>query len=124
MKTMKRKYLTALAILALGAGVLLQQGDVSAASLTSRVEVKVTGTLTSSLDLTVASAPLVQSALQDFANGVGASQANVIWSDQRTLNASTTEDLDFAGGGLTDAFGVAVAPAKIRMVLITSASAN
>lgn len=119
------RWLAGLAIAAvLVGGMLFQQGDASAASLKSRVELKVTGTLTNTLDLNEASAPLAALRTQDFANGVGASQANVIWSDRRTVNASTTEDLDFAGGGLTDAFGAAVAPAKIRAVIITSAAAN
>jgi len=121
----RTRLLTSLAALAfLVVGLLGQQGDVRAASLTSRVEIKVTGTLTNVLDLTTASSPMAVARLQDFANGVGASQANVIWSDRRTLAAATTEDLDFAGGGLVDAFGSAIAPAKLRAVFISSAAAN
>jgi hypothetical protein len=105
-------------------GLVAQQGDVSAASLSARIEVKVTGTLTNILDLAEASAPLTALRAQAFANGVGANQANVIWSDRRTLGSGVTEDLDFVGGGLTDAFGVAVAPAKIRALIISSATSN
>lgn len=109
--------------LILGLG-LSQQGDINAATLASGVEVKVRGVLTSDLDLVDVSAPLVQQTILQFSNGVGANQANVIWSDRRTLTASTTEDLDFAAGGLVDALGVAVAPAKIRAVFISSSSLN
>lgn len=120
-----RKYLASTLVVAMAvAGLLVQQGDASAASLKARLEVKLTATLTNVLDLTQADAPLTALRIQDFANGVGANQANVIWSDRRTLSASTTEDLDLAGGGLVDAFGVAVAPVKLRAVVISSASAN
>lgn len=124
MKHQRRRFVAAgLAALAI-VGMLFQHGDAAAASLTARLEVKLAATLTNTLDLTAATAPLTANRIQDFANGVGASQANVLWSDRRTLNASTTEDLDFAGGGLVDAFGVAVAPAKVRAVIISSSSAN
>jgi len=114
-----------MAVAVLLAGLLVQQGDVGAASLTSKITVQVTGTLVNVLDLdTQVQAPLASQFTQSFANGVGANQANVIWFDTRTLAVSTTEDLDFAGGGLVDALGAAVAPAKIRAVIITSASAN
>jgi hypothetical protein len=111
----------ALAVLALG---ICHQGDVSAASLKSRVEVVVTGELTSALDLTTVSSPLSLRRALELANGAGAGQANVIWSDQRTLAASTPESLDFAGGGLVDAFGTAVAPARIRALIIYASPAN
>jgi hypothetical protein len=111
------------ALLVMG-GLLFQHGDVSAATLKSRVELRLHATLANAVGLSKAEAPLESITAQTFANGTGAGQANVIWSARRTVNASTTEDLDFAGGGLTDAFGVAVAPAKIRAVIITSSIAN
>lgn len=124
MKSLTRRTLAALvAVAALGVA-LVQQSDVSAASLKSKVDVTVTGELTNTTGLTTASAPLVSRAFQDFANGVGANQANVIWTSSRTLATATTEDIDLAGGGLTDAFGVAVAPVKLRAVVIVSTATN
>lgn len=126
MKSFNRRFTASLvAVAMLVAGLLTQQGDVSAASLTSKLELVVTGTLTNVLDLGVtATAPLITRKPQDFANGVGANQANVIWSDSRTLTTGATEDIDLIGGGLTDAFGVAVAPAKLRSVVVISATSN
>jgi hypothetical protein len=125
MKSTRRTLAGLVAVAMLMAGLLSQQGDVSAAaSLTSKVEVLVTGTLTNPLDLTTATAPMVSRRAQDFANGVGAGQADVIWSDSRTLATGATEDIDLVGGGLTDAFGVAVAPAKLRALIITAATSN
>lgn len=58
-----------------------------------------------------------------FTDGAGALMADVVWSDQRTLTASTTEDLDLAGG-LTDAFGTTITFARIKGIIIFAASAN
>jgi hypothetical protein len=122
---MKNRLLTALSGLAiLVAGLLPQMGDVAAASLTSRIVVTLTATLSSQLDLVSAEAPLAKQALLDLANGTGSNQANVIWTDTRTIAASTTEDLDLVGGGLTDAFGVAFAPAKIKAIIVVASAAN
>jgi len=122
----RNRLLTGLAALAILTG-LLTEGDVAAASLTSKVEITIKGTLTESVDLApggAISAPVFSQIVKDFANGSGANQANVIWSDRRTLTASATEDLDLVGGGLLNAFGVAIAPTKIRLVYIVSSSAN
>lgn len=124
MKNRTRLFTSLAAAAVLMVGLFVQQGDVDAASLTSKLELTVTGTLTNPLDLTTASAPMVSRTAQNFANGVGASQANVLWSDSRTLTTGATEDIDLVGGGLTDAFGVAVAPAKLRSVVIVSATSN
>jgi hypothetical protein len=93
-------------------------------SLTSRIRVQASATLTSVLDLVTSSSPLTKTVTVDLANGVAADQGDVIWSDQRTLATATTEDLDLAGGGLTDVYGTAFAPAKVKVLVISSASAN
>jgi hypothetical protein len=93
-------------------------------SLTARVEVVLSGTLTNPLDFNDVTAPLVIRRALDLANGAGAGQGNVIWSDQRTLAPSTSESLDLAGGGLVDALGQALAPARLRAMLIYASPAN
>jgi hypothetical protein len=80
--------------------------------------------LTSPQDLTTGSAPLSRTEQVLFAEGVGANQANRIWSDTRTLGASATEDLDLAGAALLDPFGVAVVFARIKFLYIKAAAAN
>lgn len=122
---MKRgKFFVALLALVALVGGLANQGDVSAATLTTRIQLNLSGELQSALDLVTASAPLVLRKTLDLANGTGANQANVIWSDQRILAASATEDLDLAGGGLLDPFGVAFAPAKVRCIIVAASSLN
>ena len=56
-------------------------------------------------------------------NGTGANQANVMWHDRRTLAATTSEDLDLSGV-LTDAFGVSVALARVKAIIVSAASTN
>ena len=106
-------------------GVLSYVGITYAAtSLTTRLQFTMTGQHLSTLDLLTATVPINYRKTVDLTNGTGALQADVIWSDQRTIAASTTEDLDLAGGGLTDAFGTAFAPAKVKLVAVCAASGN
>jgi hypothetical protein len=93
-------------------------------SMTSRVDVLISGVLSSSLDLQDVSSPFAIRRAIDFANGSGAAQANVIFSDTRTLAPSASETLDLQGGGLLDALGAAIAPARVRALLIYASPAN
>ena len=56
-------------------------------------------------------------------NGTGADQADVMWHDQRTLAASTSEDVDLSGV-LTDSFGTVVALARVKAIIVSAATAN
>lgn len=58
-----------------------------------------------------------------FANGTGANQANQTFLDIRTLTASSSENLDFAGG-LTDAFGNTITLTRIKALVIFAAASN
>jgi hypothetical protein len=91
--------------------------------LTTKVSLNVQAALSSPLDLVTASAPLVQNYLQNLANGVGAGQADRVFSDTRTLTASANEDLDLAGA-LLDATGGPFSVTRIKMLLVRAADAN
>lgn len=121
-----KRWLLSLATLAvLTAGLLFQQGDVdAAAALRSQIHLTVRSDLTNTIGLASATAPIVLERNLVLADGNGANQARVIWSDQRTIAASTTEDLDLLGGGLLDPFGVAFAPVKLRGIVITASTGN
>lgn len=110
-------------VIAVG-GLLVQQSDVDAASLKTRILVQISGALTSTVGLSDASAPLSEVKIQDLDNGVGANQANVLYTANRALGSAATDSLDFAGGGLVDSFGAAIAPVRIRAVYILSATGN
>ena len=56
-------------------------------------------------------------------NGTGANQANLIFRDQRTLGATTSENLDLAGS-LTDAYGSTITFARVKLIYVKAATAN
>lgn len=87
------------------------------------IAVAVRATLESSLDLQSRSAILSQSRGFSLDDGTGAGQADKVWSDTRTINASSNEDLDLAGV-LTDAFGAALTFAKVKIVVVAAAAGN
>jgi hypothetical protein len=105
-------------------GLVCQQGDVSAASLSTTVQLVFKAELSQTAGLTNATAPLVLQRILTWANGAGASQASTVWTAEHTLAASASENLDLAGGGLTDAFGAAFAPTKVRLLVVSAAAGN
>ena len=58
-----------------------------------------------------------------FAEGTGAGQVDRAWHDRRTLAASATEDLDFAGV-LVDIFGAGASFVKIRSITLKAMPGN
>lgn len=102
-----------------------QLGDVDAASLAAKVLVNISGTYSNPLDLDVTpEAKFNIGSTISLANGVAANQADRVFTDQRTLTASSTEDLDVNAGGLTDAFGTTFTLAKLKVLLVCAASSN
>jgi hypothetical protein len=88
------------------------------------VNVKVDSQLLSALDLSTANDPIVVNIIAALTNGTASGQASQHWHDTRTLTASATENLDLAGGGLTNAFGVSLTFTKIKLVFVRAAAAN
>ena len=86
--------------------------------------VRTQATLTSVLDLVTADATLKNNQEFTWTDGAGADKAEEVFSDQRTINASTTDSLDLSGTALTNAFGVDIAFTKIKAIIIKSATAN
>lgn len=60
----------------------------------------------------------------ELTNGTGATAADLMFHDQRTLAASATEDLDLAGGLTNPLTGASMTFAEIRLLLITASSSN
>ena len=113
--------LAAAAALIIGLG--LQQGDANAASLSTRVTVTVAPTLTSTVGLAETTAKA--KALVDFTltAGTGANQADSVYTASSTITTGATLSLDLKGS-MVDAFGAAFTPTKLRLVYISSRSAN
>jgi hypothetical protein len=120
MKKTKR-FLAGLAVLCALALAIGTPGD-AATNLAATVRLQVTGGFDSALDLTNVQAPLSYTNALAFANGIGANQADVLFTDTRTIGAA--EDLDVAGGALTTAFGATVTLAELKVLIITASTAN
>ena len=91
--------------------------------LSLTVKAGVRGTQTSALDLGTVEFPFDLQAAISLANGTGANQADVLFTDTRTLAPSAAEDLDLAGV-LSGALGTTTTFAKVKAVIITAAAGN
>jgi hypothetical protein len=93
-------------------------------SLTATVGATVKATYTNtSLDVGSSNYQVNETFSTSFANGTASGQANVIWTDTRTINSSSNDDLDFAGS-LTDAYGATLTFATIKAIIIKAAANN
>jgi len=92
-------------------------------ALTTKIALSVIASLTSVGDLSTGADPL--SYLKDYSwpSGTAAGQADRLFSDERTLAASATEDLDVAGV-LLDRFGAAITFARIRAMIFHGLATN
>ena len=126
-KTMRRKGIwTVLALCAvLVALPLAMIGDASAAAtLSTQLQVGLVANLENTTGLTKATAPLTKVWTINYGTGTGAGQADKIYTlSAQAITTGATLTIDVAGS-LTDAFGAAFTPAKLRTVYIYSYPAN
>lgn len=92
-------------------------------ALTSTIDISFDCTQTNPLDLQTPTAPLSLAKRIRLLTGVGADQADMIWTDTNTLAASGTTDIDLAGS-LTGAFGTSLTFARIKVVYFSALSTN
>lgn len=92
-------------------------------ALTSTITARVEATQTNALDLGTASLPLSVSAVVRLVSGTSSGQADLLWSDTRTLAASGTEDLDLAGV-LASAFGATLTYARVKAIMVKASTGN
>lgn len=92
-------------------------------TLRANLSIAAVASLSAQLDLTLAAAPLTVTYLATLASGTGAGQADKMFSDTRTLTASSSEDLDLAGS-LVDALGATVTFVKIKGLIVAAAAGN
>jgi hypothetical protein len=92
-------------------------------SITTRATANAAITARNTIDLGATSANQALSLAVDLANGTGAGQADLAFTDTRTLAASATEDLDLAGA-LANPFGVAQVFARVKLLVIKADAAN
>lgn len=92
--------------------------------LTATIKASIAAALTGSNDMTpVPTHDFVEAFNLLMENGTGANQANNVFSDERTLAASASEDLDLAGV-LANALGATLTFTAIKAILVIASSAN
>lgn len=84
---------------------------------------RIVSKLLSALDLSTADDPVSINKQINFGNGTSAVQLSAHWHDQRTLTASSSENLDLAGS-LTNAFGATVTFTKVKLLYVFAATGN
>jgi len=94
-----------------------------ATSISARLGLLLTGEIVDTLDVGSVNYPVNFGANYNFSDGTGGDQAKKIWTDTRTLTASSSENLDLAGV-LVDAFGVTLTFTKVKALIVTAAAAN
>lgn len=94
-----------------------------AETLTGSVSVLVNMVLAGNLDIGTGTQSVNQNYKTTFTNGTGANQVNMMWTDTRTVSASSSDDLDLAGG-LTSAFGTTITFTSIKGIVIKADSSN
>lgn len=91
--------------------------------LTTRLAVSLNAVQTSAKDLTTVRAPVDYAKTLQLATGTAANQADLIFSDTRTITASGTDALDLAGS-LVDALGATLSFARVKCLIVYAASGN
>lgn len=93
-------------------------------TLTTRIAAAMEITLKGDADLGRNSFDLEKFADVVLSQGTGNNQADTVFADNRTLAGSATEDLDLAGGSLSDPVGVALTFATVKAILVRAGAGN
>ena len=94
-----------------------------ATSLSASISLAIDALIENSIDIGSVKYPINYSPTFNFTDGTGANQAKEVFTDTRTLTASSTENLDLAGV-LTDAFGNVLTFTKIKALIVKADAAN
>lgn len=91
-----------------------------AQTLTPKIEIKLTGTRQNVGDLETANVTLAKTITHALTNGTSDKQADVIFSDTRTLTTGANETLNLAGSLVDSAFGSTLTFVNIKAIMIFS----
>jgi hypothetical protein len=86
-------------------------------TLKNTIDLRIKGSYTTARDL---ESPVSQYDIlfrHVLSSGTGLDQGDLLWSDERILSA-TSENIDLAGGGLSDGLGSALAFVKVKGIYI------
>jgi hypothetical protein len=91
--------------------------------LTASIKASIKAAHTKALDLGTSTFPFAKAIEIVLASGTGSSQADLLFTDTRTVAASGTDALDLAGG-LTDVYGTTLTFVELRAVMVYAYPAN
>lgn len=91
--------------------------------LTTNINLLLSAALSNPLDLVTGAAPLEYPYKRTWTNGTTVDKADLIFSDTRTINASSNEDLDLAGS-LSSMYGTTLTYVELKCIIIKAAAAN
>jgi len=95
-----------------------------AETLTATITIKELSNLSADVsELSTITGKVNETQTLSFANGTGANQANNRFDDTRSVDASSTDSLDLAGG-LTNNLGTTLTFTKVKYIRISAASTN
>lgn len=92
-------------------------------SLSTTIDVAINALFTNALDLVTATASTNLSSRTTIPTGTTTGLADLIWSDSRTVSASSTDALDLAGS-LTGLLGGTLTIVKLKAVYVKAAAGN
>lgn len=92
-------------------------------TLRTVVTAQIEATYKNLLDLSTPTDTFLKRTAIQLSNGTGANSADLLFHDQRTITASSNEDLDLAGS-LANAYGTTLTYVELRAVLIAASSSN
>jgi hypothetical protein len=95
-----------------------------ATTLKAIVTAQIEATYKNVLDLGTPTDAFLKKLKIELSNGTGANSADLMFHDQRTINASSNEDLDLAAVLTNPLTGAALTFVELRAILITAAAAN
>lgn len=94
-----------------------------ATSLKTTLTAAISAALSNPLDLVTGDAPLEYTKKMIWTNGTTIDKADLVFSDTRTLTASSNEDLDLAGS-LASIYGATLTFVELKALLIVASTAN
>lgn len=92
-------------------------------TLSSRINVSISGLLTNAIDLSSPVDDFLKSIALTWATGTGADQADRLFHDKRTLSTGANEDVDLVGT-LLDGLGQTFSPARLKCLLVYNRPTN
>lgn len=90
---------------------------------TAIVRASIEGVLDTTIDIGRVAHEFTFGPVYPMSDGTGADQVRQVFTDTRTINASSNDDLDLAGS-LVNAVGATITFTKLRAILVRAAAGN